>query len=246
MVLRVTVFSTVIIRVSTFLKGVYISDFLVVINFLTFFYILLLWFKDLSTEAIAGYHTHKLEIRLRVGLLFFILREVFFFFRFFWAFFDAAVAPTAELGLCWPPKGVISVSFYRVPLLNTVILLTSGVSVTYAHHAILENNYRERVVSLAATLFLGGYFLYTQVEEYSIARFAIADRVYGRVFYIATGFHGFHVLIGARILTYALYNMLRAKMLPNHHFSFEAAAWYWHFVDVVWLFLYVVIYVWFC
>lgn len=203
-----------------------------------------LWWKDVIRESLAGYHTHKLEVRLRVGILLFILSEVFFFISFFWAFYDASLAPTAELGLTWPPKGIIPLSVYSVPLLNTVILLTSGITVTWAHHSIMNNFFNKSVVRLAVTVGLGAYFIAMQYAEYIEASFAIADGVYGSTFFIATGFHGFHVTVGALFLSYVLVALLRGQLLYNHHFSFEAAAWYWHFVDVVWLILFISIYWW--
>jgi len=203
-----------------------------------------IWWKDFSRESIVGYHTHKLEVRLRVGMLLFILSEVFFFVSFFWAFYDSALAPTVELGLVWPPKGILPLSVYSVPLLNTVILLTRGITVTWAHHSLINNYFNKSVVSLGFTVLLGVYFLYIQYLEYSEAQFTIADGVYGRTFFIATGFHGMHVIVGTIFLTYSFLNLINLKLVFNHHFSFEAAAWYWHFVDVVWLILFVSIYWW--
>jgi len=203
-----------------------------------------LWWKDVMRERLVGYHTHKLEISLRVGMLLFILSEVFFFLSFFWAFYDAALSPTVELGLSWPPKGILPLSVYSVPLLNTVILLTRGITVTWAHHSIMNNFFNKSVVRLAVTVMLGAYFMYMQYLEYREARFALSDGVYGRTFFIATGFHGFHVTVGSLFLLYVWVALVRGQLLYNHHFSFEAAAWYWHFVDVVWLFLFVVIYWW--
>lgn len=191
-----------------------------------------------------GYHTHKLEVSLRVSMLLFILSEVFFFVSFFWAFYDAALAPNVELGIIWPPKGIVPLAVYSVPLLNTVILLSRGITVTWAHHSLINNFFNKSVVSLFITVLLGAYFLYMQYLEYSEAQFAISDGVYGRTFFIATGFHGMHVMVGALFLSYSLFNLLNSKLLYNHHFSFEAAAWYWHFVDVVWLILFVSIYWW--
>ena len=203
-----------------------------------------MWWKDLIRESLLGYHTHKLEVSLRVAILLFILSEVFFFVSFFWAFYDASIAPTVELGLTWPPKGILPLSVYSVPLLNTVILLTRGITVTWAHHSIMNNYFNKSVVSLAVTVGLGAYFMLIQYVEYSEARFAIADGVYGRTFFMATGFHGFHVTVGTFFLFYVLVALLRGQLLYNHHFSFEAAAWYWHFVDVVWLILFVSVYWW--
>lgn len=203
-----------------------------------------IWWKDLIRESLLGYHTHKLEVRLRVAMLLFILSEVFFFVSFFWAFYDASLSPTVELGLTWPPKGILPLSVYSVPLLNTVILLTRGITVTWAHHSIINNYFNKSVVRLAVTVALGAYFIFMQYVEYREARFAIADGVYGRTFFMATGFHGFHVTAGTLFLFYVLVALLRGQLLFNHHFSFEAAAWYWHFVDVVWLILFVSIYWW--
>ena len=203
-----------------------------------------LWWKDVIRESLIGYHTHKLEVSLRVGMLLFILSEVFFFISFFWAFYDASLSPTVELGLSWPPKGIIPLSVYSVPLLNTVILLTRGITVTWAHHSIINNFFNKSIVSLSITIILGAYFMVIQYVEYIEASFAMADGVYGSTFFIATGFHGFHVTVGALFLTYVLVALLRGQLLYNHHFAFEAAAWYWHFVDVVWLILFISIYWW--
>lgn len=215
---------------------------------LSFFFIilcLLLWFKDIIRERITGIHTHKLELRLRAGMLLFILSEIFFFFSFFWCFLDRAVSPTIEYGLIWPPKRIVSISFYSVPLLNTIILLTRGVTITWAHHSLVRNDFNNTVLSMAITILLGIFFIYVQIEEYIFSSFSIADGVYGSIFYMATGFHGLHVMGGTCFLFYVLVRVLKNILRFNHHFSFEARAWYWHFVDVVWLFLYLVVYVWF-
>ena len=203
-----------------------------------------LWWKDFSRESLLGYHTHKLELSLRCAMLLFILSEVFFFLSFFWAFFDASLAPTIEIGITWPPKGIATLSVYGVPLLNTVILLTSGVTVTWAHHSLMENKFGVTFIGLFITVALGVYFLFIQYTEYMETSFTIADSVYGSTFFMATGFHGIHVFVGTTFLFYVTVNLLQSKLLFNHHFSFEAAAWYWHFVDVVWLILFLCIYWW--
>ena len=203
-----------------------------------------IWWKDFRREAIIGYHTHKLEFRLRIRILLFILSEVCFFFSFFWAFYDASIAPTIDIGITWPPKGIAPLSVYSVPLLNTVILLSRGITVTWAHHSLINNFYNKSIVRLLITVILGAYFIVMQWVEYNEASFAIADGVYGSTFFIATGFHGAHVTIGTLFLLYVLVNILQGKLLYNHHFSFEAAAWYWHFVDVVWLILFLSVYWW--
>jgi len=203
-----------------------------------------MWWKDVTRERMLGYHTHKLEVRLRVGILLFILSEVFFFVSFFWAFYDAALAPSLELGMSWPPKGIVPLPVYSVPLMNTIILLTSGITVTWAHHSIMNNFFNKSFFSLLFTVILGVYFLIMQWLEYNEAQFSICDGAYGSTFFMATGFHGIHVIVGTTFLIYVFLNLLSGKLLYNHHFSFEAAAWYWHFVDVVWLFLFINIYWW--
>lgn len=206
--------------------------------------LMFLWWRDLTSESLLGYHTHKLEVSLRVGILLFILSEVFFFVSFFWAFYDASLSPSLELGLVWPPKGIAPLSVYSVPLLNTIILLSSGITVTWAHHSLINNFFYKAVTRLSVTVALGVYFLYMQWLEYNEAIFCISDGVYGRTFFIATGFHGMHVIVGTTFLFYTLVLLLKGVLLHNHHFSFEAGAWYWHFVDVVWLILFVSIYWW--
>lgn len=206
--------------------------------------IMFLWWKDLNSESLIGYHTHKLEVSLRVAMLLFILSEVFFFISFFWAFYDSSLAPTIELGMVWPPKSVTPLSVYSVPLLNTIILLSRGITVTWAHHSLINNFFNKTVVSLFLTVALGVYFLYMQWMEYNEAMFSISDGVYGRTFFMATGFHGMHVIVGTTFLFYVFLSLLSGSLLYNHHFSFEAAAWYWHFVDVVWLILFISVYWW--
>lgn len=210
----------------------------------TLLVIVFLWWKDVIREGLLGYHTHKLEASFRVGIALFILSEVFFFVSFFWAFYDAALRPTVEVGLVWPPKGISPLSVYSVPLLNTVILLTRGVTVTWAHHALINNYFNKTLVSLVVTVALGAYFMVMQYVEYCEARFSLADGVYGTTFFMSTGFHGFHVTVGTLFLLYVTVALARGQLLYNHHFAFEAAAWYWHFVDVVWLFLFVSVYWW--
>lgn len=224
--------------------NMFFTFYSVLFSVLTLVLVTFLWWKDFSRESMSGYHTHKLESSLRIGILLFILSEVFFFVSFFWAFYDSSLSPTVELGLTWPPIGIVPLSVYSVPLLNTVILLTSGITVTWCHHSLINNYFGKSVISLALTIILGLYFLYMQYIEYSETSFSLADGIYGRTFFMATGFHGIHVIVGTSFLIYVLFNLLSSKLLYNHHFSFEAAAWYWHFVDVVWLILFLSIYWW--
>jgi len=231
--------TSIVFWINLKLSFLIVGFYFFIVTLITF-----LWWKDFSRERMLGFHTHKLEFSLRIGILFFILSEVCFFLSFFWAFYDASLAPIIEIGIIWPPKGITPLSTYSVPLLNTVILLTRGVTVTWAHHAILNNYYLKSIIALAFTVLLGIYFMFMQFVEYNEASFAIADGVYGSTFFIATGFHGIHVTIGALFLLYVTVIIIQGKLLFNHHFSFEAAAWYWHFVDVVWLILFLSIYWW--
>nr|YP_010954570.1 cytochrome c oxidase subunit III [Ocnus glacialis]WMW14032.1 cytochrome c oxidase subunit 3 [Ocnus glacialis] len=204
-----------------------------------------LWWRDIIRETtFLGHHTLIVIQGLRYGMLLFILSEVCFFFGFFWAFFHSSLNPTLEIGACWPPAGIQAISPFLIPLLNTAVLLSSGVSVTWAHHSIINNNSNEAKQALTLTVFLGTYFSILQAWEYLDSSFSIADSIYGATFFVATGFHGLHVLIGTIFLLISLLRLFNNHFSTNHHFGFEAAAWYWHFVDVIWLFLYVCIYWW--
>lgn len=203
------------------------------------------WWRDVSREGtFQGLHTYQVTIGLRWGIILFILSEVLFFVSFFWAFFHSSLSPAIELGASWPPAGIISFNPFQIPLLNTAILLASGVTVTWAHHSLMEGNHSQTTQGLFFTVLLGVYFTILQAYEYIEAPFTIADSVYGSTFFIATGFHGLHVLIGTTFLLVCLLRHINNHFSKNHHFGFEAAAWYWHFVDIVWLFLYVSIYWW--
>nr|YP_009003476.1 cytochrome c oxidase subunit III [Caecilia tentaculata]AGZ18883.1 cytochrome c oxidase subunit III [Caecilia tentaculata] len=203
------------------------------------------WWRDIIREAtFQGHHTTVVQKGLRYGMVLFIISEIFFFLGFFWAFYRASLAPTIELGECWPPTGIAPLDPFEVPLLNTAVLLASGVTVTWAHHTIMTNNRKEAIHALALTIALGLYFTALQAMEYLEAPFTISDGIYGSTFFVATGFHGLHVLIGSTFLIVCLTRQTLYHYTSKHHFGFEAAAWYWHFVDVVWLFLYVSIYWW--
>lgn len=203
------------------------------------------WWRDVTREAtFQGLHTIKVTQGIKWGIILFITSEVLFFFSFFWAFFHRRLNPTLEIGLYWPPSGILIFNPFQIPLLNTIILLRSGVTVTWAHHAILEKNFSETSAGLTLTVLLGLYFTALQAIEYIEASFSIADSVYGSTFFVATGFHGLHVIIGTLLLLSILARHLNFHLSSYHHFGLEAAIWYWHFVDVVWLFLYTFIYWW--
>ena len=203
------------------------------------------WWRDVVREGtLEGCHTNIVQLGLRYGMILFIVSEVMFFFAFFWAFFAASIAPTIEIGNVWPPKGIEAFNPFEVPLVNTLILLCSGATITYSHHAITAGDKKGAVWGLVLTIVLAIIFTFFQAFEYVTAAFSISDGIFGSTFFMATGFHGFHVFVGTLFLCVCLVRMLLNHFSDEHHFGFEAAAFYWHFVDIVWLFLYVAVYFW--
>ena len=210
------------------------------------------WWSDTIKEGHQGHHTKVVSIHLRYGMIMFIASEVMFFVAWFWAFFDASLysgeaiqaSRTAFTGGHWPPQGTEVLDPWHLPLYNTVILLLSGTTVTWAHHALLHDDRKGMIQGLLLTVALGALFSFVQVYEYIHAPFAFSESIYGATFFMATGFHGFHVLIGTIFLLVCLFRAAAGDFTPKAHFGFEAAAWYWHFVDVVWLFLFFSIYIW--
>lgn len=222
-----------------------INNTLIVIGISILFLTAFQWWRDISRErTFQGLHTFKVISGIKWGIILFIVSEVFFFLSFFWGFFHRRLSPSIEIGLVWPPIGVYPFNAFQIPLLNTIILLRSGVTITWSHHSIMENNFSESKNRLLTTIILGLYFTSLQALEYWEANFSISDSVYGSTFFIATGFHGLHVIIGTTFLLVCYIRIVGAHFSIHHHFGFEAAAWYWHFVDVVWLFLYINIYWW--
>lgn len=210
-----------------------------------FVFTLCVWCRDVVREStFQGHHTEVVKKGLKIGMVLFIISEICFFVAFFWAFFHSSLAPAIELGALWPPVGIEILNPFSVPLLNTAILLSSGATVTWAHHAIINGSRKQSIIGLTMTVVLGIVFTALQAMEYYEAPFTISDSVYGSTFFMATGFHGFHVFIGTTFLTVCLIRLMFHQFTRHHHFGFEAASWYWHFVDVVWLFLYICIYWW--
>ena len=205
-----------------------------------------LWWKDVVREANTGDHTPVVQLHHRYGMILFIASEVMFFVAWFWAYFNAALYPKTGTGVdaIWPPAGVEVLDPFVFPLLNTLILLLSGTTVTWAHHALIHGDRKGLKQGLWLTIALGLTFSCVQAFEYYHAEFAFAGNIYGSTFYMATGFHGFHVVIGTIFLMVCLARTYKGDFTPTQHFGFEAVAWYWHFVDVVWLFLFISIYVW--
>lgn len=203
------------------------------------------WWRDVSREStLLGLHSSVVELGIRWGMVLFICSEVFFFVSFFWRFFYASLRPNLEIGRTWPPIGIKPFNPLGVPLLNSIVLLISGVSVTWSHHSLLAIEHRQASQSLLLTVGLGYYFTFLQGLEYWEAPFRFRDGAYGSLFFIATGFHGIHVIVGSKFLLVSLIRLNRGSFSYKHHTGFEVAAWYWHFVDVVWLFLYLWIYIW--
>jgi cytochrome c oxidase subunit 3 len=202
------------------------------------------WWRDVVREGtFQGHHSPVVQIGLRYGMALFIASEVMFFAAWFWAYFNASLFPTEAMGSVWPPEGVQTFDPFELPLLNTLILLLSGVTVTWAHHALRDGDRKGTLQGLALTILLGALFTAVQAYEYSHATFSFSGGIYGSTFFMATGFHGAHVIIGTIFLIVCWFRAYAGHFKPDHHFGFEAAAWYWHFVDVVWLFLFVCIYI---
>lgn len=218
---------------------------LLVNGFIQTLFIMYAWWRDVVREATyEDQHTYVVQRGLRLGMVLFIASEVMFFFAFFWAFFHSSLAPAFNIGGVWPPKCIVSMNTYTIPLTNTFILLSSGATVTWAHHAIILNAKKQTLVGLLYTLVLAFLFTYFQGLEYVSAPFNISDGIYGSCFYMATGFHGFHVFVGTVALLVSFIRIVFNHFTNTHHFGFESSIWYWHFVDVVWLFLFINIYWW--
>ena len=228
-----------------FFHGYIGSNLMYITGLISILYVMYTWWRDIVREATyEGQHTKQVQAGLRNGMLLFIISEVMFFFAFFWAFFHSALSPVPEIGSLWPPAGIQTIDAWGVPLLNTIILLSSGATITWAHHAIVHGDRKNSIIALIITIVLAFFFTCLQVFEYIEAGFSISDSVYGSTFFLSTGFHGLHVLVGTIFILVSTIRLINFHFTKEHHFGFEAAAWYWHFVDVVWLFLFVAIYWW--
>ena len=221
------------------------AGYFLAVAFITLISSMSLWFRDVISEATyLGNHTLAVQRGINMGVGLFIVSEALFFLAIFWAFFHSALSPTVELGAQWPPMGIDAINPFELPLLNTVILLSSGVTVTYAHHSLIEGNRTGVLYGLIATIILAIIFTAFQGIEYSVSSFTISDGAFGTCFYFGTGFHGLHVMIGTAFLAAGFWRILAYHLTDNHHVGFESAILYWHFVDVVWLFLFIAIYYW--
>jgi len=222
-----------------------ITPWVLVLGILLTFYTMFVWWRDVIREAtFEGHHKPIVQLGLRYGMALFIASEVMFFVAWFWAFFNASLFPTEAIGGAWPPEGIETFDPWHLPFINTLILLTSGTTVTWAHHALRNDDRKGTLRGLTLTVALGITFTIVQGYEFAHAPFAFTGGIYGTTFFMATGFHGAHVIIGTVFLSVCLYRAYKGHFTPDHHFGLEAAAWYWHFVDVVWLFLFSSIYWW--
>lgn len=203
------------------------------------------WFRDIIAEGTyLGDHTFAVQKGINMGVILFIVSEALFFLAIFWAFFHSALSPTVELGAQWPPMGIDAINPFELPLLNTVILLSSGATITYGHHALIKGDRAGSLYGTLASVVLAVIFTLFQLVEYKVSSFTISDGVFGSCFYFGTGFHGFHVIIGTIFLAVGLWRIYAYHLTDHHHVGYEAGILYWHFVDVVWLFLYISMYYW--
>nr|YP_009987497.1 cytochrome c oxidase subunit III [Bambusiphaga furca]QBZ37957.1 cytochrome c oxidase subunit III [Bambusiphaga furca] len=220
------------------------------VEFLMFSTILLMlnlyqWWRDVKRESsLKGDHTNIVKKMIKMGMIMFILSEIMFFFSFFWGFFHSSLSPSMDIGLKWPPKGILPFNPMEIPLLNTIILISSGASITWAHQSLLSKKFKQTISSMLITILLSVYFTSLQWIEYKNSTFTISDSVFGSSFFLTTGFHGIHVLMGTIFIITALQSITSMKSSKLNHLSLELSAWYWHFVDVVWLFLYLIMYWW--
>ena len=221
------------------------SNIFLELAFLALISSMALWWRDVISEGTyLGNHTLAVQRGLNMGVALFIVSEALFFLAIFWAFFHSALSPTVELGAQWPPMGIEAINPFELPLLNTIILLSSGTTVTYAHHSLIQGNRSGTLYGLVATILLALIFTGFQGIEYTVSSFTISDGAFGSCFYFGTGFHGLHVIIGTAFIAVGFWRILAYHSTNNHHLGFESSILYWHFVDVVWLFLFISIYYW--
>jgi len=219
--------------------------FVTVLGLFMILLIMYVWWRDVIRESTyQGNHTLIVQRGLRFGFMLFIASEVVFFASFFWAFFHASLSPSIVLGIVWPPVNIIPLSPWGVPLLNTAILLLSGFSITWVHYALINGDSDEVLYGFIMTLCLAILFTLFQISEYFNAPFNISDGIYGTTFFSLTGLHGLHVIIGTVFIAVCFIRFLSLHFTSKHHLGFEFASWYWHFVDVVWLFLFIFVYIW--
>lgn len=204
-----------------------------------------LWFRDVIVEGTyLGHHTEQVKRGLTIGVALFIVSELMAFLSIFWAYFHSSLSPAIEIGGTWPPFGITTLDPFAIPLLNTILLLSSGAFITYAHHALIKGNRRSAILGTFITIVFAIVFTCLQYYEYVEAGFSIADSIFGTVFFCSTGLHGLHVIVGTTFIAVQFFRLLFHQLTKSHHIGMESAIAYWHFVDVVWLFLYAFVYLW--
>ena len=204
-----------------------------------------LWFRDVIIESsYLGHHTEQVKKGITLGIALFIISEVFAFLSVFWAFFHSSLSPAIEIGSSWPPQGISALDPFAIPLLNTFLLLSSGAFITWGHHALIQGDRKSAIIGTFLTIVLAVVFTALQYYEYTEAAFSISDSVFGTVFFASTGLHGAHVLVGCIFITIGFFRILNYHLSTTHHVGLEASILYWHFVDVVWLGLYGIVYLW--
>lgn len=223
--------------------------------------IMSLWFGDIINEStFRGFYTTYVQKNITSGMILFLVSEAMFFFSFFWSFFHYSLNPSIHIGGVWPTFGLIPVHPFHLPLLNTFVLVMSGVYATASHFHLsigvsgpieFKNNFFAGNTfliglkdSLIVSIVLGVIFIYTQGYEFSIADFDITDSVYGSIFYLLTGFHGLHVIIGVIFLFVSLIRSIKNHFFFETHLGFLFSVWYWHFVDIIWILVYLFVYIW--
>lgn len=201
------------------------------------------WWKDVVVEGTyQGKHTAKVKEGLKIGVILFFVSESCLFASFFWAYLHSSLSPNIELGSVWPPAGIQVMDPWGVPILNLIVLLSSGAVLTWAHEKLISGEEKEAKIGLIGTILLGVFFLGLQYTEFNLAPYTMADSIYGSAFFIITTCHGLHVIIGASFLTAGA---LRVNhFTKNHHLGLEAAIWYWHLVDIIFLFVFTIVYWW--
>nr|DBA43720.1 TPA_asm: COX3 [Bombus superbus] len=220
------------------------NHMIILLNSSIFIYMISMWFRDIIREStFQGMHSLYIMKMMKFSMIMFILSELFFFISFFWTFFHNSISPSIEINLLWPPKMIKVFNPFEIPLLNSIILISSGFTATLSHHYIMNNKLNLSIFMLFNTIILGSYFNIMQMFEYYNSFFCINDSIYGSIFFLSTGFHGTHVLMGTLMLLYSLIRMINKHFSNIHHMNFEFSIWYWHFVDVIWLFIYMFYYI---
>jgi len=236
---------SLVLGLAAIFKGINFGIYLFIFALFSIISIAIQWWRDVIREGLLeGNHTKKVQLGLKFGFILFILSEVMLFASFFWAFFHASLSPNVEIGCVWPPIGLEVLNPWTVPFLNTLVLLLSGATITWAHQLILIGNFYQTTIALLITINLALFFTGLQICEYIDANFDISDGVYGSVFFMLTGLHGSHVLIGTIFIIVCVIRHIFKHFTRTHHLGLESAIWYWHFVDVVWLFLFIFVYWW--